>query len=160
MKLYIKQKVFSIGDKYMIYDASENPIFTVESELFTMTPQIHLYNMKQEELFYIKRKLSLALARYEIYQQGTLVAEVVQKFTLFRNQLNIHSAFGEFTLNGDAFAHNFDILLDGKPYGSVRKQWLSWGDSYELEVNNLEFVPYFCSLVIAIDNCLRNGNAS
>lgn len=159
MKLYIKQKVFSIGDKYKIYDASGNPIFYVESELLTMAPKIHLYNMNREELFYIKKKITFFLARYEIYQKGTQVAEVEQKFTLFRNQLKIHSAFGEFTLDGDTFAHNFDILLDGKRYGSVRKQWLSWGDSYELEVNNYEFVPYFCSLVIAIDNCVHNENS-
>lgn len=158
MKLYIKQKVFSFGDKYDIYDASGKPVFYVDSELITMTPRIHLYNLNKEELFYIKRKVTFFMARYEIYQQGTLVAEVEQKISLFKNQLNIHSAYGEFTLNGDVFAHNFDILKDGRPYGTVRKQWLSWGDSYELEVNEHEVVPYFCSLVIAIDNCLHNGN--
>lgn len=160
MKLYIKQKVFSVGDKYNIFDAEGNPVFYVESELISMAPKIHLFNLSHQELFFIKRKVTLFMARYEIYQGETLVAEVDQQLSLFRNRLNIHSAFGEFALDGDVFGHDFEILRDQKPCGKVRKQWLSWGDSYELEVYDSDLIPYFCSLVIAIDNCLHNGNQS
>jgi len=158
MKLYIKQKVFSIRDRYKIYDVSGNPVFDVESGHELMNPKIRLLNLSHEEIFYIKRKVTLLMASYEIYQGETLVACVDQKLKMLRNQLNIHSAFGEFMLIGDVFARNFEILRNDQPYGIVKKQWLSWGDSYELEVYEPEYVPYFCSLVIAIDNCLHNKN--
>jgi uncharacterized protein YxjI len=35
MKLYIKQKVFSIKDKYDILDSNGNVVYDVNSELFT-----------------------------------------------------------------------------------------------------------------------------
>lgn len=156
MKLYIKQKMFSMRDQYNIFDASGKPMFVVESELMTVNPRIHLYDLSHKELFDIKRKVTVFMANYEIYQGDTMVASVKQKLRLFRNQLYIHSAYGDFTLNGDAFARNFEIIRDGVPYGTVKKKWLSWGDSYELNVFEPEYVPYFCSLVIAIDHCLHN----
>lgn len=56
MTLYIKQRVFSIGDTYHVYDVNQEPVFEVRSEIFTLGAKIHLYNMAGEELFYIKRR--------------------------------------------------------------------------------------------------------
>ena len=58
MKLYIKQRVFSLGDKYDIYDANENVVFDVKSELFTIGAKLHLYDLNGQELYYIKRRIT------------------------------------------------------------------------------------------------------
>ena len=51
MKLYIKQKVFSWGDKFRIYD--ENDKYYVESEVFTFGKKLHLYSQSGSELAFI-----------------------------------------------------------------------------------------------------------
>lgn len=158
MKLYIKQRVFSLGDKYDVYDANENVIFDVESELFTIGAKLHLYDQRGQELFYIKRKLTFFLAEYEIYQGNNLCATISQEFALFHPKLNVNSSIGNFTIEGDFMTMNYEIYRNGQFFGSVYKKWLSWGDSYELEVPNDQNAGFFCALVIAVDNCLHNEN--
>ena len=47
MKLYIKQKVFSRGDKFRIYDENENDKYYVEGEVLTLGKKLHLYSRSQ-----------------------------------------------------------------------------------------------------------------
>ena len=46
MKLYIRQRVFSLTDRYDIYDEFENPYFHVQSEFFDADPQTASFTIK------------------------------------------------------------------------------------------------------------------
>lgn len=156
MKLYIKQRVFSLGDKYDVYDAQENVVFNVESELFTIGAKLHLFDTQGQEIFYIKRNFTLFLADYEIYQGNDLIARINQEFSFFHAKLNVESVMGDFEINGDFMSMDYQITRNGQYFGGVYKKWLSWGDSYELDVPENQNAGFFCALVIAIDNCLHN----
>ena len=158
MKLYIKQRIFSLGDKYDVYDADENVVFDVESEIFTIGAKMHLYDTQGQELYYIKRKLTFFLAEYEIYYHDQLCATISQEFKFFHSKLNVDSSIGNFTIEGDFMAMDYEILRDGQYFGSIHKKWLSWGDSYELDIPDARNAGFLCALVIAIDNCLHNEN--
>ena len=45
MNLYIKQRFFSWGDKFAIYDANGNEKYYVEGEIFTWGKKLHVYDM-------------------------------------------------------------------------------------------------------------------
>jgi uncharacterized protein YxjI len=158
MKLYIRQRIFSLGDKYDIYDVNQNVVFNVKSELFTIGAKLHLCDSYGQELYYIKRRITFFLAEYEIYKNSILCAAISQEFTLFRSKLNVESCYGNFTLKGDLFRMDYEIYKDGIYFGSVHKKWLSWGESYELDIPQEENAGFFCALVIAIDNCMHNEN--
>lgn len=158
MKLYIKQRIFSLGDKYDVYDMNENVVFDVKSELFTIGAKLHLCDTSGNELYYIKRKLTFMLAQYEIYKNHSLCATVSQEFALFRSKLNVDSSFGNFEIDGDFLSMDYNITKNGQYFGSIHKVWLSWGDSYELDIPEAENAGFLCALVIAIDNCLHNEN--
>lgn len=158
MKLYIKQRIFSLGDKYDIYDSNNNVVFDVESELFTIGAKLHLLDTSGNELYYIRRRITFMLARYEIYSMNNLYAVVSQEFSFFKSKLVVESSYGDFEINGDFMSMDYEITRNGLYFGSVHKKWLSWGDSYELDIPNNEDVAFFCALVIAIDNCLHNEN--
>lgn len=158
MKLYIKQRVFSIGDKYDVYDEAGNVYYDVKSELFTIGAKIHVNNVQGQELYYIKRKITFALARYEIYRGSYLCAVIQQQFSFFKPRLVITSDYGEFEVQGDFMDWNFEIVKNGALVGSVSKQWLSWSDTYELYIPEDSDSAFFASLVIAIDNCLHSNN--
>jgi uncharacterized protein YxjI len=160
MKLYIKQRVFSFGDKYDVYDADENVVFNVESELFTIGAKLHLYDTNGQELYYIRKKLTFLLAEYEIYQNNTLCAVISQEFAFFSSKLNVESDMGSFRIEGDFMSMDYDIIKDGIYFGSIHKKWLSWGDSYELDIPDSQNAGFLCALVIAIDNCMHNENHS
>jgi len=158
MKLYIKQRVFSLGDKYDVYDEMQNVIYNVQGKIFTLFAQINISDTFGNELYYIKQRFAFLLPHYELYRGDQLVADVVKELTLFRPQLTITSQYGNFTATGDIFAMDFQILKDGYPIGAIRKQWLSWGDTYELDIYNDLDRDFFVALVITIDNCLHNEN--
>lgn len=158
MKLYIKQKVFSIGDKYDVYDEFGNLYYKVKSEVFTIGDKIHLYNLNEQELYFIRRRLTFFCARYEIYRGSQLCAHIQQEFRFFRSKLNIVSDYGNYTIEGDLWARNFTIYRDGFPVGVVGKKFLSWSDTYEMNIADNEDCAFFAALVIAIDNCLHNEN--
>jgi len=158
VKLYIKQKVFSIGDKYNIFNEEGQTVFTVQSEIFTFGAKIHLYDATGSEVYYIEQKLFRFLPEYHIYSGNTLCAIIKKEFTFFTPRLTITSQFGDYTFEGNLFGMDFTILCNGMVIGELHKAWLSWGDSYELIVNTDDDVPLFCALAIAIDNCIHNEN--
>ena len=57
-KLYIKQKVFSFGDKYNIYNEDGQPVFSVQGEVFTFGAKIHIYDDYWSRDFFIEQKCS------------------------------------------------------------------------------------------------------
>jgi hypothetical protein len=57
MKLYIKQKVFTFGDKFSVYDENGDERYYVEGEVFTFGKKLHLYSLGGRELAYIEKKL-------------------------------------------------------------------------------------------------------
>ena len=49
MKLYIKQKVFSITDKFTVKDETEQDKYFVEGEFFTLGKKLHIKDMNGTE---------------------------------------------------------------------------------------------------------------
>ena len=158
IKLYIKQKVFPIGDKYSIFNEEQQPVFSVSSEIFTFGAKIHLYDVAGLELFFIQQKLFKFLPEYHIYNGDSLRAIIKKEFSFFRPKLNITSQYGYFTFEGEIFAMDFAIYNNGKIVGELRKKWLSFGDSYELTIYDDNNAAFFCAIAVAIDHCLHNEN--
>ena len=158
MYLYIKQRVFSIGDKYDVYDGNGNVVYDVKSEVFTIGAKIHLCDTSGRELFYIKQNFTLFRKQYEIYSGDGLFATVQQEFSFFKPRLTISSIYGEFAIEGSFLSLDFEIKNQGVLVGSVHKKWLSWGDSYEIYIPDGSDIAFFTSLVIAIDHCVHNEN--
>ncbi len=159
MKLYIKQKVFSIGDKYNIYDEEMQPVFKVEGEIFQLFEKtFHLYDMSEYEIFTIKKNFMLFLANYDIIKRGNVIASVNQEFKFFKHSFKVNAPDGEYILEGDVFAYSFRVIKNGELYAVISKKFLSWGDSYEIDVPRGDNPAFACALLIAIDNCLHNEN--
>lgn len=109
MKLYIKQKVFSIGDSYNILDENGNAVFFVKSELFTLAAKLHLNDAAGNELYYIKKKITLFLSKYEIYQGNSLCAVISQKMTFMKSRMMVDSNTGSYEIEGDFLSMNYII---------------------------------------------------
>jgi len=157
MKLYIKQRIFALGDKYDIMDENGNAYIHVESEIFSFGAKIRLYDMNGNELFYIEQKLFRFLPKYEIYKNNTLCASLRKEFTFFSPRLTIDSDYGQFEIKGDLLGMDFDILAGNNFIGSISKEWFRLSDCYELNIADTADDAFFCALTIAIDNCLHNG---
>ena len=160
MKLYLKQRVFSLTDKYDIYDYNGKPYFHVCSEFLSLTAKMHLCDLAGNELFLIRRHFTFLLAKYEIFCGERLYAEIQQQMSWLKPRLAVKSVYGDFEIQGDFWNMHYTLFCNGSAIGAVDKKWLSWGDSYELDISDQMDPGFFCALVIAIDNCVHNEDKS
>ena len=156
MKLYIKQKVFSWGDKFRIYDEYENDKYYVQGEVFSLGKKLHLYNQSGNELAYIHQKLLSFLPKYFISRNGTDVAQVIKEFTFFRQEYTVDGL--GWNVKGDFLAHEYTISAPNRPIASISKRWFSWGDTYEIDIfDNADEIMALC-VVLIIDAVIASSN--
>jgi len=157
MKLYIKQKVFSWGDKFRVYDESGRDIYCVEGEVFSLGKKLHILDNNRRELLFIHQKLLSFLPRYLIAQNGVDVAEVRKEFSLFHPVFTVEGP--GWNVEGDFFHHEYAIDNGRGTVATISKQWFTWGDTYEIDIMPGQDELLVLCVVLAIDAVLAAQNA-
>ncbi len=157
MKLYIKQKVFSWKDKFKVFDEQGREKYQIEGEFISLGKKLHVSDMQGKEVAFIAQKVFSFLPRYFVYINGTEIAEIVKQFSLFRPKYTIEGLGWE--INGDFFAHDYDITKNGRKIVAINKQWMTWGDCYELDIESESDEIVALGVVLAID-CVMASQAS
>ena len=153
MKLYLKQKVFSIGEKFYVYDANGEERYRVEGEIFSFGKKLHVYDRNEREVAFIRQRITAFMPRYYIEKNGVEVAEVVRKFTFFYPKYEI-GGLG-WAVDGDFFDHEYVIENGRREIASVSKQWFTWGDTYEISIPYDSDELAALAVVLVIDACIE-----
>ena len=157
MKLYIKQKVFSCGDKFTIKDEHENDKYIVEGEIFSWGKKLHVYDTAGHEAAFIKEEVWSFLPRYYVFCNGEQVAEIQKEFSFLFPRYSIQNLGWE--IEGRFMAHEYEIIQNGRTIVSIEKEWMTWGDSYVLDITDpADEIPAL-AVVLAID-CVTQAQAS
>ncbi len=157
MKLYIKQKVFSWGDKFTVKDETGQDRYYVEGEIFTFGKKLHVYDMNGSEVAYIKQEVWSLLPRFYVFCGGRQVAEIKREFTFLLPKYSIEGLGWE--IDGSFLAHDYEITKNGYPIVSISKEWMSWGDSYELNISNPQDEIVALAVVLTIDCVLETKSS-
>ena len=152
MKLYLKQQVFTFGDKFTVYDKNGNDRFYVEGEVFTFGKKLHITDLAGNELIYIEQKLFSFLPTYHIYRGDREIAEVVKEFIFFRHEYQINGL--GWHISGDVFDHDYSMDDGSKTVATISKEWFTWGDAYEIDVDDSVEPVLALAVVLVIDACL------
>ena len=157
MKYYIKQKAFSWRDKFFIKDADGIDRFYAESEIFTWGKKLHLYDMEGKEAAFIQQELWRFLPHYHITVDGKEVAEVTREFTFLKPKYTVNGPGWDIT--GSFGAHEYEVTKDGRPVFQVHKEWMTWGDSYEIDIEKPEDTLTALAVTLVID-CVMASQAA
>ena len=157
MKLYIKQRVFSWGDKFSVKDENGNDKYLVEGEVFTWGKKLHVYDMLGREVAFIKQEVWSFLPRFYVFCEGVQVAEIKKEFTFFLPKYSIDGLGWE--INGSFMAHDYEISKSGQTIVSISKEWMTWGDSYELNILNPSDEIVALAVVLTIDCVMQSQSA-
>ena len=130
MNLYIKQHIFTWGDKFSIYDEAGREKYNVEGEIFTWGKKLHLSDLRGNELAFIEQEIFTFLPKYHISRNGAKIAEVVKEFTFFKHEYSVNGLGWQ--VHGDFWDHEYEITDGSGRIASVSKEWMTWGDSYEI----------------------------
>lgn len=158
MKLYIKQKVFSIGAKFSVKDENGNDKYFVEGEILTLGRKLHIYDINNNEVAFVRQKLLTFMPKFTVEVGGEEVAEIVKGLTLFKPKYYVDGLGWD--VDGDLFSHDYVITSDNEEIVSIHKAWMSWGDTYELDISDDTDEITALAVVLAIDTVLDSANNS
>lgn len=153
MRFYIKQHVFTWGDKFSIYGEDNTEKYYVEGEVFTFGKKLHVYDAATaREVAYIEQKIFSFLPKYYIYKNGDEVAEVVKEFTFFRHEYSVNGP--NWMVQGDFFDHEYEFFDGEGVVTRVSKQWFTWGDAYEIDISSTVDEVTALAAALVIDACI------
>ena len=156
MKLYIKEKVFSWGDKFTVKDEYGNDKYFVQGEVFSWGKKLHVYDNVGREVAFIKQEIWSFLPRYYVFCGDEQIAEIKKEFSFLFPRYSIQGLGWE--IEGKLMAHDYEIIKNGHSIVSIRKEWMTWGDSYELDIANPEDEIVALAVVLTID-CVMEANS-
>lgn len=132
MKLYIKQKVFSWTDRFTVKDAEGQDRYFVEGEFLTWGKKLHVYDRMQREVAFIHEEVLTFLPKYHVSVDGTEVAEIIKEFTFFKPKYRIDGLGWE--IDGRFMEHDYEIRKGNQTIATIYKEWMTWGDCYEIDI--------------------------
>jgi uncharacterized protein YxjI len=101
------------------------------------------------EVAFVQQRLLRLLPRFSVYTDGQHIADIVKEFTLLKPRYHIEGL--DWQINGDFFAHDYSISGAGRHIASIHKRWMSWGDSYEIDIADGQDIIMVLAVIIAID---------
>jgi uncharacterized protein YxjI len=134
MKLYIKQKVFAIADKFNITDEAGSTVYTCKGKVFSIAKNLTVLDDNKQKVIQIKQKLFTFMPKYKIFINGQYAATMRRKFSLMKPKYWYEDK--DWSVQGDFLAHNSEILAGGYHILTITKRWLAWGDTYELDLRD------------------------
>ncbi|MFE2776229.1 LURP-one-related/scramblase family protein [Aerococcus urinaeequi] len=152
MKLYMKQKLFSLKQDFNIYDHNQTPLFRVSGKLFSFGRQLRIYDvLTNEELAYVKESPFRFLTHLKVYKGTDYIATIQQKMTLFKTKMTIEDI--GWTIQGDFLGWQYVIKNEkNQTIAEVKARMLSWSDTFEITIDDTQVDPIIVlAIILAID---------
>lgn len=82
-KLYIKQKVFSIGEKFTVMDEQQKPRYFVEGSFMKIPKSFAIYDERQQQIGEVTKKVFSLLPKFfvEVHGEEAIVLEKNSRFS-------------------------------------------------------------------------------
>jgi len=154
MKLYIKQKVFSFADKFVVKNEDGTDAYFAAGKFFTLGKKLNIYEGTDsaDPVARIEQRLLSFTTRFGINVRGNHVTDMVRKVTVFSNDYRLEGL--PWQLDGDFLAHEYRLMDGRNTIMEISRKWFTWGDSYELNIDDNQD-PLLClSIALVVDCCL------
>lgn len=157
MKVYIKNRVFSLGQGSSVVDENKNALFDVKGRAISITRKKFLYDANGQLLYSIRNKwINFFVHKAYIYDaSGSKIATVKDKWFNVNQEYFVMGYKDEIKIQGKFFGLTSQILRNGNVIGTVRRQITFIADAFELEADERD-IPFLIALVVALDNIHDN----
>ena len=159
MRYVMRQKLLAWGDDFEILHEHGQPAFLVDGKGISFGDQLSFRDLAGAELAFVKQRLLAWGPTYEIYRDGALVAVVKRElFSLFRHRFAVDvPGPDDLEAEGDFIDHEYVLRRGDRVVATVSKQWLSWTDTYGLEVAEGEDDVLVLASAVVIDMACHGG---
>jgi len=83
-KLYIKQKVFSIGEKFTVMDEQQNPRYYMEGSFMQIPKRFKILDEQRQPVAEITKKVFSLLPKFFVEVHGKEAIVLSKQLTFFR----------------------------------------------------------------------------
>ncbi|MDU5334744.1 LURP-one-related/scramblase family protein [Enterococcus sp.] len=156
-KLYIKQKVFSIGEKFTVVDEDQRLRYSVKGSFMKIPKTFSVENEQGREVSKITKKTISLLPKFFVEIDGKDQIEISKHLSFLKAKYSIDAE--DLSVDGNWWDMDFEVSQKGRKVAEINKRWISWGDTYEITILNDALEELIVSLVIAID-CVKEDEAA
>lgn len=157
MKLFIKQRVFSFADTFVVKNDYDEEVYYVQGEFFSAGHKLHIYDVNHNEVGFVHENVFSFTPRFEIFIHGESKGYLVKKFSMFKPKFYLEGTDIEIT--GQFIDHDYEMKRNGIAVMEVYKEWLSWGDSYVLDIKNPDDDILALAIILAVDCEICSSNS-
>ena len=149
----MKQKVFSLGDKFAIQDENGADAFFVDGRVFSIGHQLSFEDRYGKELVFIKQKVLSWGPTYEIYKGEDHFATVQKElFTFFKCTFAVQvDGQDDLEAEGNLTDHEYVFTRNGEPVAQISKEWFAWADTYGVDIVDGEDAVLILASTVVID---------
>jgi len=149
----IKERFFDIGDDFDITDEDGRLVYHVDGKVFTLRGRLVIEDPSGQEVASVHRQLIALRETYVVKIGEEKAAEVRKKFfTPFVDRFTIDvPGPDDLTMKGDLFDHEYVVERGGREVGNVSKRWLTFRDTYAVQIADGEDHLLVLAAVLALD---------
>jgi len=147
MKVYIRNKLVTLGGSSYVLNEKEEPIFKVNGKIISPTRKKFIYDMNDNLLYIVRNKYWRGFTNSAFIYDGqkNKLCKIKKKF--WSGKLIIEGYKDEIIMpHGSG-----DIMRNGEPMGKVIRDFSLITDRFTLEADEKD-IPFCVALVIAKDN--------
>ena len=156
MKLFVKNKIFSLGGSSFVLDENKNKVFKIKGMMFSPTHKKKIYDAKNNLLFVVRNKFwkmfSTSTFIFDPYKN--LVAKISNNDFDFRNKYVFKQGEDDVEIEGSY--NNFDIIKNDKQIGKISRDFSLMRDAFSVDVFDESEAGFLVALTICLDNIRDN----
>lgn len=159
MKVFIKNKLISIGGSSEVYNENQEVIYNVKGKVFSPTKKKLMYDSNGNLLYVIRNKYwTFIYDSVFVYDaNGNKVATIKKGKWSIKPVYKIIDSVDSLEIKGKFFSRHAQILRNEQVVANMSKEFTIINDAFTLEAEEKD-IPFFTALVIAFDNFRDNRN--
>lgn len=158
MKLFVKEKLFSIHNRYYIYNENDEIAYEIESKAISIGDKTTIYDKNHNIVAYIEQELFHFMPHYNVYIENNYEYQIKKKFNMFKNDYELSNSY---KVEGSILNLNFTIINNfGKEIAIVNRKFVSIGDKYQIEILDEKDVNTILTIIVAITNDVDRSQAN
>ena len=157
----VKEKFWSWGDEFTIFDQNDQPKYLVKGKAFSWGDKLSFQTMEGDELAFINQKLLSFRPKYEITVEGQPFAQLLQEFSWFSKKFKLDvPGPNDYAIEGSFWKHDYDFIRRGRVVAKISKDLWGWTDSYGINIEDGENEVAILCACIVIDQILEKEQNS
>lgn len=153
MKVYIRNKVISLGGSSEVFNENNETLFKVKGKIFTFTKKKKMYDINNALLYTIRNKYWTFMSRQVMIKDanGDIVARIKKDKHSLNCDYEILDTDDEMSIDGKFFSRSSHIMKNGKPVATINREISLIKDAFSLEAEEND-IAFYTALVIGFDN--------